>query len=908
MKPKKTIFLILCFILCLLSSCQKEVSKEWIPIQNTDLYIWGTPNESNLFYQWDGDSFDRLIHGYGTLSVYNNDSLIEQKATTAYYGTLSNDGIATLSDGSSYIGKIQDGLFNGFGVYIKGEDIYVGTFSQSNPNGFLNWYKKGRLHYTGEWQYGKFHGEGIWYKEDGSIRTGTWENGKLSQTLVDQDTPQGHYKGYIKNDNPDGIGHFSFKDGSNYIGSWKDAKLHGNGVYTFGTDTIVGTWENGLLTGDLLFRTTDLFFEGTYIDNLPNGIGNLTVENQSYYSGSWVDGKRAGYGDILYVNGDSYFGEWEDNNYHGYGTYTYAKDSSVYNGYWKDGLHDSIGCYRSPAFEYIGEWDKGWMDGEGSIVFNNGDHYKGSVHENLIDGIGTYTFANGNFYEGEFVKGKMTGLGVFHFKNGDLFEGEFFNGKIYGDGTLNLVDNKGEVTIITGFWDLDGSFPQNASILFPNGDLYEGSFNEGKLSQEGQWTSAEERKERQDKVEKSSAHKFNEFYKKHRETINWCIVGASTVVTAVEVATGSSVIGTPVAAAMQAINMGINVVDASMAIASATIDCHEAATLGEDTSDGMKNLTAEVSINLAAVAIPAALKGGTKVLKPLGKSLKGITRSSVALVSSQASKTIIKETGLKFIKGKIMNRIVKIQVSTRKGIRCVEKKLIQNKVTQKPTIGAMRLLSTSKDQFERSIKITQTLKNNPDIALKIKLSVNGSSKNLGDNLRLLGMGKFVKLNQCISKYLNLPKIPIEPHHIIPCSPRTEAGKKAKEIWVKYFKSVDHPANGIWLGRSNKGKGYYGIAKGANHSPNTLEYEQKVAEVINNTNKKYAKKYANDPEMMQQVLGEAVDNLKKQLYKGTLGTGKDQITHTAFSIFKQPYGEITREANQIINQTSNALTY
>lgn len=40
-------------------------------------------------------------------------------------------------------------------------------------------------------------------------------------------------------------------------------------------------------------------------------------------------------------------------------------------------------------------------------------------------------------------------------------------------------------------------------------------------------------------------------------------------------------------------------------------------------------------------------------------------------------------------------------------------------------------------------------------------------------------------------------------------------------------------------------------------------------------------------MMQQVLAETVDNLKKRLYKGELAIGADSHTvHTAFSIFKE----------------------
>lgn len=39
--------------------------------------------------------------------------------------------------------------------------------------------------------------------------------------------------------------------------------------------------------------------------------------------------------------------------------------------------------------------------------------------------------------------------------------------------------NKKETVAITGFWPADGSFPKEASILFANGDLYEGPLHNG---------------------------------------------------------------------------------------------------------------------------------------------------------------------------------------------------------------------------------------------------------------------------------------------------------------------------------------------------------------------------------------------------------------------------------------------
>ena len=53
-------------------------------------------------------------------------------------------------------------------------------------------------------------------------------------------------------------------------------------------------------------------------------------------------------------------------------------------------------------------------------------------------------------------------------------------------------------------------------------------------------------------------------------------------------------------------------------------------------------------------------------------------------------------------------------------------------------------------------------------------------------------------------------------------------------------------------------------------------------------------------MMQQVLAETVDNLKKQLYKGELPIGSDSHTiHTVLSIFKNNSGVISNAAQNIM---------
>lgn len=865
--------------LFLSASCSFRPDQLWIKT-NEDVWLWVSSSDTNKSFLWKGNVIDSVPNGSGVLSVIDANGHKTDHKINIFYGAQSIEDVVTMDDGSQYVGAVVDDKMEGFGVLVKADELYIGYFHDSKPDGFLKLYKNNKLYYEGYWKDGTFNGEGTLYKEDGSIKTGDWVAGRLSQTLVDTKLPQGHYHGYAKDGKPDGLGKMDYANGMSYQGKWRMGVWEGEGLYISDADSVYGMWKGGKVCGDVIYRTPELFFEGTFIDNIPIGIGNLAQADGSYYSGFWLDGKREGNGDMIFSNGDSYTGEWSNNEFDGFGVYEYAAAKAVYYGEWSGGLQNGNGFYKCPQFTYNGQWDKGWMDGDGVLTFSNGDRYEGTVHENIIDGIGSYNFANGNWYEGEFVNGKMNGLGVFQFKEGDRFEGEFYDGRIYGDGTMYLVGDKGTVSI-TGFWPKDRSFPKEASILFENGDLYEGPLNDGAPTQEGTWISGEERQQRLDKVNSSALHKANEFYKKHRETINWCLTGVSAVVTAVEVASASTVIGAPIAILAHGVNAAVNVVDASMAIASAGIDVVENNQLGADNTEAIQNLTTEVSMNAAFILVPKVAK---VAIKPLKAGVKYVIRSPIAEQILKGSKSFIKKSSFRFVKGKINGKVISLSIAE-KG-RKIEKSLIQCKVTQKPMIALGRLLTQIKNQTVSYSSFFKQLKTNPKLKEQLVLSVEGSSKNLGDNMRLLGTDKWVKKSERIRRYLGMPKRQVEPHHVIPSNPVTENGRKAREIWVKYFNSVDHPCNGIWLGRDNKKLGYKALAKGSNHSPNSVEYEQKVSAALLNTYKKYQKQYANNPEMMQQVLAETVDNLKKQLYKGELPIGSNSHTvHTVWSIFK-----------------------
>ena len=112
-----------------------------------------------------------------------------------------------------------------------------------------------------------------------------------------------------------GQGTYTWSDGEQYIGEWKDNKKNGLGTYTFADgDKYVGEWK----------------------DDKKNGQGTYTYANGRKYVGEWKDDKKDGQGTYTSSDGDQYVGEFEDNLLNGKGILTFA-DGSVESGLWENG-------------------------------------------------------------------------------------------------------------------------------------------------------------------------------------------------------------------------------------------------------------------------------------------------------------------------------------------------------------------------------------------------------------------------------------------------------------------------------------------------------------------------------------------------------------------------------------------
>lgn len=812
-----------------LVSCSEPVPMNWAT--SDEGYSLWCEVDTSLSYSWNGGNFANLINGKGILTITHQSGQTEGVSLDAYYGAFSKSNAINTSSDEYYIGNVTNGKYADFAVLVKGNDIYVGEFLEGKPSGELSLFRSGKLFYYGSWLQGSFNGEGTLYRADGSVKSGIWEKGTLISADVEIDTEVGRYEGSVSNSKPNGFGRLVYKNGTEYEGEWKDGAWEGIGQYIVQKDSIISEWINGKANGNTTVVSSDYKYEGEFVDDLPNGRGdlyNLNPNAQYIYAGEWSNGLRQGYGDALYPNGDSYYGEWGNDEYQGIGRYRYA-NGDVYDGEWEDNLPSGNGQYQSKSFKYGGEWLEGWIHGFGRMDFPNGDIYEGDFCEGKKCGQGLYQYANGNVYEGEFFEDKINGLGVFTFSDGNRYEGEFLNGKIHGNGTLYYAASTGIVTL-TAYWDKPNALPSEASIVFPNGDCYEGTLLNGEPTQAGAWFTKDAATGEPEFVEKLSD--VNDYYKRHRDTFNKIVVYASIALAVVEV--GATVAGPLTGGATFLIavgahyaNIAINVVDIGTAIGSASIDLAQAET-EEDKKVAAMTLGTEVAVNAALMLLPKALKAGP---------IKKITSKLSSSATSVARRSIIK-----FSKKKAIAKVISV-------VKNKEKKVIL--AFEKTTIGGKYFRATGKPSYQYvTNKQYQTeIKIHPDKEYGYHPEAVGNGKVLGDNV-LKFMTEKAKRRYNIERRV-LGQWRAQFHHIIAGNKSNAAAEESRGILRKFKIDINDPRNAILLPVEPKS-----IMRGTMHGKHVNSYDEYVLNKL---------KQATNPEQCLEV----IDDIKKELYKGQL---------------------------------------
>lgn len=79
-----------------------------------------------------------------------------------------SDGVFCDSEETMYIGRKENGRKNGLGILRFEESVFIGEWTDDNPNGLCIWIGPDNRKYIGEVENGTFKGLGIIYSSDGT--------------------------------------------------------------------------------------------------------------------------------------------------------------------------------------------------------------------------------------------------------------------------------------------------------------------------------------------------------------------------------------------------------------------------------------------------------------------------------------------------------------------------------------------------------------------------------------------------------------------------------------------------------------------------------------------------------------------------------------------------------------------
>jgi hypothetical protein len=235
-----------------------------------------------------------------------------------------------------------------------------------------------------------------------------------------------------------------------WSGRCSDGRVHGYGRTTW-------TWDTP--TGGRDFRTT----EGQSRNGIRFGEVKITYEDGMVYLGevNGITGEPDGYGTITDTDGSTVSGQFRHDMFIGQASTTSGLGSALANGVWED--------------------DK--FSGEGTLLFENGDQYTGSIKGEHFHGDGTYIWANGTKYVGGFKEGKKTGSGTQTWVDGDKYSGDWEDDKTYGTGTYKWANGDKYV----GGWKGDKSHGKGIGT-WTNGTKYVGEWKNGIIDGQGIFT------------------------------------------------------------------------------------------------------------------------------------------------------------------------------------------------------------------------------------------------------------------------------------------------------------------------------------------------------------------------------------------------------------------------------------
>ena len=257
-------------------------------------------------------------------------------------GKRHGQGTFTWSDGRKYIGEYKDGKQHG-----------QGTFTWSDGRKYKGEYKDGKKHgqgtmswsdgykYEGGYKNGKKHGRGtITDPTKGWKFVGNYSKGKKQGigTLYYLNNGKIKYFGILRKSKKWNV--VTFDKNNQHSGVLKGKKVQG---HKYGKNFFYGNFKNNEPNGLGIFvwKNYKIFIGSLNEGNLVKGL--YRFPDGATYEGGYKDGKRNGQGTFTLPDGSRYVGEFRNGNRNGYGIFYLTDGSILYDGNWKDNKQNGKG-------------------------------------------------------------------------------------------------------------------------------------------------------------------------------------------------------------------------------------------------------------------------------------------------------------------------------------------------------------------------------------------------------------------------------------------------------------------------------------------------------------------------------------------------------------------------------------
>ena len=144
------------------------------------------------------------------------------------------------------------------------------------------------------------------------------------------------------------------------------------------------------------------------------------------------------WGDGLYENeyGLKHQGQWQRDKMHGFGKQVACACCWWILGYFNPCVTSVIFQVDKYGSQYEGQYFAGKKEGQGCLVYFNGDKYTGHFFNNKKEGQGRLEDAHGGVYEGQWLNNRREGQGTQTDRNGATYSGQWRDNKRAGQGSM----------------------------------------------------------------------------------------------------------------------------------------------------------------------------------------------------------------------------------------------------------------------------------------------------------------------------------------------------------------------------------------------------------------------------------------------------------------------------------------